>query len=294
MSISRTYPLDRHQIAYILELLSDHDIEAAAAIVEASLPMSIDQLVIRSVSAFDPSEKEQIQMLIRHVLDSHYPRFLHLRMQQDFCPIVDTFLHWQAYIYDTSYFEERHAYEVFCHSVLPSVNSADSSENPKDVLNLWHRHIADRFVIQDDSSSIALSQSLFSQNISHYQLSILYLMIAETAGIPIFARSADQRLILMYAQPYCRHNEEVMPEDIQCYMILGGQDLVYSPFDLELIAMTQEQDISIYDRLPVSNQQILISWIEHLVAIEKHPRRKVNLSIKYQQIKEINSEIEFF
>lgn len=273
-------------------MIDDGDTLSASYLMREHAPMSFQLLKEYTLREDSPIYRE----FYHQSLIENYPHLIHSYLVGHYVSMEHVFLHASAYLYEQEMMDLSDLFDQFARRQM-AVLYKQGIDNmpPKDIIETLHRTIVSHFILESESPSASnIAESLVHQSISQYTLAILYLIIAERMELPIFGLPYEDKLVLVYTQPYCLHSESVLEEDILYYILLGEKDLIYTPFDLELLAILRDEPLTIHNKLPQSNSHIIDRWIRFVIADTKNVRLQNRLSIKYQQICNLKAEVESF
>lgn len=288
--------MERIDFNFILNLIEDGDLDSASFLMKENAPTSFELLYKSMDESIDSQFTKSCYSLLSNQLVDFSPNLLSIYFQKEFVGLERLFLHSNAFLYGTDYLALSQSFNRYLTKILKELKKHKIDElEPEQMMELLNSTVTRRFILENISdNSSSLSHILDYQSISSYSLSILHLIIAERLQLPIFGLPFEDRLVLVYTNPYCTHNESVYEEDILYYNIVGERDIHYTPFDLELLSMLNNTTLSLAKKLPKSNSVIIQKWINYVLnEITDIPRKK-SLSRKYQQICELSSQFESF
>jgi hypothetical protein len=239
-------------------------------------------------------DKKQLVEIYNEIIGDQYPTLLNHYVEIDYIQTHQLLAHFTSYLLDYKSYESQVILDKFIQKLILKLDKKTlDSRVSKAIIDELNLKIAQSFII--DNTYVYhynYNEASLSMNISQYTLGIIYLIIAEKLNLPIYGIPFEDKLVLCYVESYCSHNELVFEEDILYYIIIGEKDIVYTPQDLFLYAYLLEQDIDLKNRMPHSNQDIILKWAAHIVNSDFDLRTRHNLSSKYQQILSPISEIE--
>lgn len=228
------------------------------------------------------------------IVTEQYPLILTDLLSKEYIDSSQLMSHFTSFLFDYKSYETQIILDKFTTKLIKKLNKKIlENKDPLAIITELNDKITKSFVLDNSLAfHYNFNEASLSMTISQYTLSVMYLIIAEKIDLPIYGIPFEDKLVLCYAESYCTHNELVFEEDILFYIAIGEKDLVYTPQDLFLYAYLLEQKIDLKNRLPHSNQEILLKWASHIVDQEFDLRTRHSLSSKYQQIQIPSSEIE--
>lgn len=288
--------MDRIDFNFIRNLIEDGDLDSASYLIKENAPASFELLYKSIEDSIDSSYTRSCQKLLSNQLSDFTPNLLSIYLQRDFVSIENLFLHSNAFLYDANYLDIKKSLSKFLGPILHDLKKYNLVDRePREVMDKLNSLVTRRFIIENQTGvNSNLHHNLENQSISVFSLSILHLILAERLELPIFGLPFEDRLVLIYANAHCSHNESVYEEDILFYNIVGERDIPYTLFDLELLSILNNETLTLEQKLPKSNSVVVQKWINYVVNDIQDVSRKNRLSIKYQQICELISQFESF
>ena len=286
--------MKNQSIVPILDLIDERKIDSAIYLLRDSHYSVLSLLENTILMEYDSKKAKNYLKTYHSVLNEDYSNILAANLKANFIDIERLFLHLNCFFFGAYFFDSKRSLDRFLAPITSKLNkSLTGIQKSEEVINLFHEHIAGRFIIDATPHSAGFISGIEQQTLSQFELSILYMIVARRLDLPFFGLPLEDKMVLCYAKKHCFHDECVFEEDVLNYVIVGEKDIIYTPLDLILLSMIHEEPLLINNKLPRSNTYILNSYMENLITMQRDAKYRDLLSSKYQQIQLLSTEVAY-